>query len=134
MKNSWVFPVVQSVHITGIALLVGAIVLTNLRVLGYALRSHSVSLVDGYLAPWTRGGLAIVVTTGVILFAADTPRYVSNPAFDIKIAFLLLALLLHFSTRNRAFTDTQARGLAVLSMALWTLVVLAGRAIADFDI
>lgn len=66
--------------------------------------------------------------TGPLLFANDVPRYLSNPAFRLKMFFLLLALTSHFGLPKKS------KAAAVLSMALWTCVVIGGRAIADFDI
>jgi hypothetical protein len=54
-------------------------------------------------------------------------RYTRNPAFRLKMALLLLALISYFVPRRRSLS-------AIVSLILWTLVVLAGRAIADFDL
>jgi hypothetical protein len=68
--------------------------------------------------------------TGPLLFFSDWHRYLNNPAFLVKMAILSIAVVTHF-TLNR----TKHRKLAaVLSLILWSCVVLAGRAIADFDI
>jgi hypothetical protein len=63
------------------------------------------------------------------MFWADLPRYVRNPAFIVKMGLLLLALAQHFTMRYR-----QGRWAAALSLILWSAVILAGRAIADFDL
>ena len=70
-----------------------------------------------------------MLITGPLLFASDTARYSSNPAFRVKMAFLLIALASHFTIHRR-----HTRLGAVLSMLLWTSVVIGGRAIADFDV
>ena len=132
LKNSWLFPAIQSIHLAGIALLVGTIVIADLRLLGYVLPRHSVSGVTRQFAPWTRAGLAIMLTTGPILFASDVPRYIHNPAFMLKMAVLMLALVFHFTVHAKS--EKNGKWIAVLSIALWTCVVLGGRAIADFDI
>ena len=132
LKNSWLFPAIQSIHLAGIALLVGTIVLVDLRVLGYALGRYSVSEISRRLARWTRAGLGIMLTTGPVLFASDVTRYSRNPAFLIKMAVLLGALTFHFTTHRQL--ERRGRLSAYISIALWTCVVLGGRAIADFDI
>jgi len=128
LKNSWLFPVIQSVHLSGIALLVGTIVIVDLRLLNLALRQHKVSEIARRFAPWTRAGTAIMLITGPVLFASDVPRYIHNPAFIFKMAVLLVALTFHFMVEKRG------KVAAWISIALWTFVVLGGRAIADFDI
>ena len=127
LKDSWLFPALQSVHVAGLALLVGAIVLLDLRLLGYVLRQQTVPEVSAQLRPWIHRGLATMLVTGLILFSADTARYLRNPAFLFKMAILLLALVCQFGLRR-------ARLAAIISLVLWTSVVLVGRAIADFDI
>jgi len=54
LKNSWLFPVIQSVHLVGIALLVGTVVLVDLRLLGYVLGRYTVSEVSRRFERWTR--------------------------------------------------------------------------------
>ena len=127
LKNSWLFPALESVHVAGLALLVGALVLLNLRVLGWALRERTIDEVAAQVRPWTHRGLAAMLLTGPILFAADASRYLHNPAFLFKMAVLALALVCQFAWRRGRFS-------AAISLVLWTAVVLAGRAIADFDI
>ncbi len=70
-----------------------------------------------------------MLVTGPLLFVSDAARYSSNPAFGAKMAFLLMALASHFTIHR-----THTRIAAVLSMMLWTSVVIGGRAIADFDV
>ena len=129
MKNSWIFPVVQSIHLIGIALLVGSIVLVDLRILGFGARRYDVPELAARLASSAMAGLAIMAVTGPLLFLSDTARYSSNPAFRVKMALLLIALASHFTIHRK-----HTRFGAILSMILWTSVVIGGRAIADFDV
>ena len=80
------------------------------------------------LTAWTHSGLLLMLLTGSLMFFADTARYIRNPAFLTKIVLIVLALAWHFTLRNRG---RAGRTIAVL---LWTLVALAGRGIADFDL
>jgi hypothetical protein len=127
LKNTLLFPVIQSIHLIGIGLFVGTAVLADLRALQLALQRYAITEIRQQLAPWNRAGLVIMLTTGPILFASDIPRYIHNPAFLVKMAVLLLALI---SGRG----EKQTKLAALVSIALWTCVVLGGRAIADFDI
>ncbi|MEP7309803.1 MAG: DUF6644 family protein [Acidobacteriota bacterium] len=129
LSNSWIFPIVQSIHLAGIACMVGAIVLIDVRVLGFAPRGRSVAQLAGQLATWSRAGLAVMFTTGPMLFFADASRYSSNPAFRVKMALLLVALVFHFTIHRQ-----HTRLTAIVSIVLWSAVVIGGRAIADFDV
>jgi hypothetical protein len=122
LENSWIFPVFESIHVIGLAALVGTIVLEDLRTLGHKIADTS------RLKIWAHTGLALMLITGAVMFLSDTTRYLHNPAFDVKITLLVLALIAHFTLHRRG-----TRFAASLSLALWTCVVLAARAIADFD-
>jgi hypothetical protein len=122
VENSWLFPVIESVHVMGLAAFVGTIVLGDLRTLGLPVPDTR------SLTMWTHSGLAVMIVTGLAMFFSDTARYLHNPAFHVKIALLVAALGAHFTLRRSG-----TRFAAVLSLALWTAVVLAARAIADFD-
>jgi len=125
LSNSWIFPIVQSIHLAGIAGWVGATVLVDVRILG----RRPVAQLAARLAPWSRAGLAIMLATGPMLFLSDATRYSSNPAFRVKMALLLLALVFHFTVHRK-----HTRLTAIVSIVLWSAVVIGGRAIADFDV
>jgi putative copper export protein len=139
IKQSWVFPVIQSVHLIGLTMLVGSICLVDLRLLGIGMRRQTASDIASGFAPWTIGGLLTVLVTGPLMFSSDLARYLNNPAFLLKMALLALALAGHFTLHRRVVRDsaeldaTRRKLASVLSLILWSSVVLAGRAIADFD-
>ena len=122
-ENSWLFPVVESVHVIGLAAFVGTVVLGDVRTLGLRVPDTK------HFKAWTHAGLAAMLLTGAAMFFSDTARYLHNPAFQVKAALLVVALAAHFTLRRRG-----TRFAAVLSLTLWTCVVLAARAIIDFDV
>jgi hypothetical protein len=104
------------------------------------LRQQSIGDFASGIAPWTTGGLLIVFLTGPLLFGSDLVRYLNNPAFILKMLLLAIALAGHFTLHRSALREeatlkpTTQKLAAVLSLILWSGVVLAGRAVADFDI
>lgn len=138
IKLTWLFPVIQSIHIIGISVMVGTIALVDFRLLGIGLRRPGIPELAARLAPWTVVGLLTILITGPLLFWSDLPRYIINPAFLVKMALLVLALASHFTLHRHVVREgalpSSRRAVAVLSLILWSCVVLAGRAIADFDI
>ena len=140
IRQSWVFPVIQSVHIIGLTILVGTISLMDLRLLGVGMRRHNAATLASALSSWTSAGLLTVLVTGPLLFGSDVPRYLSNPAFLLKMGLLAVALGAHFTLHRSVVRNdpaparTRQKVAAVVSLLLWSGVVLAGRAIADFDI
>lgn len=135
IKQSWLFPVIQSIHLIGLVMMVGTISLVDLCALGIGVRTRNPANVAALLAPWTSGGLLTVLITGPLMFGSDLTRYLHNPAFIVKMGLLALALAGHFTLHRTAISQSRNQKLAaVVSLILWSSVVLAGRAIADFDI
>jgi hypothetical protein len=129
-------PVIESIHLVGVTLLLGTIAIVDLRLLGLGFRHLKVPVVAEAMAPWTSGGMVTVAITGPLLFAWDSSRYLKNPAFLLKMVLLAVALGVHFTIQRQVLRDNAKRGklAAILSLLLWSSVVLAGRAIADFDV
>jgi hypothetical protein len=141
VKDSWLFPVIQSVHLIGLTVLVGTIVLVDLRLLGFGLRREPNSRLAAELTPWTLVGFVLMGITGPLMFWSDITRYLNNPAFLFKMMLLLIAVTHHFTVhrwitmeKNAHRAPSMLKLSAVVSLILWSSVVLAGRAIADFDI
>ena len=129
----WVFPVVESIHICGFTLLVGTIVILDLRLLGLRLLRQSISQVARDLAPWIWTGIILQLTTGPYLFSGDPYEYVQIAAFRTKMILLLLALIFHFTVIRMATAPSRdsaplgwRRPAAVVSLGLWVSVMLAG--------
>ncbi len=129
----WVFPVVESIHICGFTLLVGTIVILDLRLLGLRLLSRSISQVARDLAPWIWTGIILQLTTGPYLFSGDPSEYVQIAAFRTKMILLLVALIFHFTVIRVATAPSRdsaplgwRRLAAVASLGLWASVMLAG--------
>jgi len=127
LKNSWAFPAIEAAHLFGIALFTGTILFADLRRLGFRIASQEGEELDRIFKPWTHSGLAILLTTGALMCFADWERYRRNPAFSVKMALAVLALISYLAPRKH-------RAASILSVVLWTSVMLAARAIADFDI
>jgi hypothetical protein len=117
------FPIIEAIHVMGLALSVGSIVLVDLRLL---LGWHERSVTK--LARWTWAGLAVMLITGAALFFSNVPRYVHNSGFLLKMGLLAVALLAHCTVHRKA-----SRFSAILSLVLWSSVVVSSKFIADLD-
>ena len=87
------YPFIMATHLTGIALFGGLVLMTNLRLLGIAMRDVPVADVIRGTRPWKHLGLTIVVGCGVILAWSEATKYYRNPYFHLKITLLLLAIV-----------------------------------------
>jgi hypothetical protein len=130
----WAFPVVESLHFVGLALLVGTIAIVDLRLLGIAMRRQSASELAADLEIWTRIGLALMLITGPLMFSADAVNYHLNPSFQFKMVCLSAALVFHFTMHRHATRPATpplvAKFAGAVSLALWISVVAGGRMIA----
>src|SRR5215467_4118487 len=96
-KDSFLFPIVQSIHLVGLTVLVGTIALIDLRLLGFGIRHQTAAAVAGGLEPWTMAGFVTIAVTGPLLFSSDPTRYLNNPAFVVKMVLLFAAIITHFT-------------------------------------
>ena len=129
-------PIVQTVHLLGIAVIMSSVVLLDLRILGVALPSQGVQELARRVMPWVWWALPIMLLSGLPFVFARPQRYFTNPVFGLKLALLLpsiaLAALLHVLTvRKPDYRGTKV--IAAFSLLLWIGVVLAGRWIAYAD-
>jgi hypothetical protein len=129
-------PMVQTVHLLGIAVIMSSVVLLDLRILGVALPSQGVQELARRVMPWVWWALPIMLLSGLPFVFARPQRYFTNPVFGLKFALLLpsiaLAALLHVVTvRKPDYRGTKV--IAAFSLLLWIGVVLAGRWIAYAD-
>jgi hypothetical protein len=140
-SSLWTYPIVNLLHIFGIAALFGGALIIDLRLLG-AWRGISLSAISGTAVPVSKTGFALAATTGVGLLAANASEYVGNPFLLIKFGAIVVGLsnvaLLSRSAawkahRTRELLPHEQRTLAVfgaISLVTWIAAVTAGRMIA----
>ena len=87
------YPIVMSTHLTCIAIFGGLIVITDLRLLGWAFKDKSIADVVNGLRWWKRVGFIIMFSMGFTLFGSKAADYYPNPYFWIKMSFLVLVLI-----------------------------------------
>ena len=135
IRNSlWLFPVIESFHLLALALIGGAVLVVDLRLLGLALRRQPVAQLARNVHPWLVGGLAVMVTSGLLLFTSEAIKCYYSEAFRTKMTFLLPALVFTFTVRRKVTTADEVRVgplwskvVALVSITLWTVVGAAGR-------
>ena len=126
------YPALEVLHISGIALLVGSLVLLELRVWGFAAELPVKRLARLSLSV-TLCGLGVVVASGLLMFAANPAELLSNRAFLTKMGLVQVAGLnaAWFHGRDSLVRcDALARLQTVLSMGIWLAAIICGRWIA----
>src|SRR5580704_16813985 len=110
-ESALVYPIVMTGHLTGMALFGGMIAITDMRLLGWAMRSSSITDVVEQLRVWKWIGFVMVVGCGVMLLSAKAELYYHNPFYWAKMTLLALvgvhALVFHRSVYgNTAALDS----------------------------
>ncbi|MBL8343260.1 MAG: hypothetical protein JNL30_17470 [Rubrivivax sp.] len=130
--HPWAYPALEVVHIVGIALLVGNLVLLELRVWGAAAEVPVRALARLALV-LALAGFGIVAASGLAMFSAQPADLLTNRAFVIKMGLVMLAGLnaaLFHARDGLGKLDRVARVQTALSLGLWVMVIICGRWIA----
>ena len=139
-SSAWGYPAVETLHILGLALLFGAAVAFDLRLLGVA----SLLPVDGvarFLLPLARIGFGVAVVSGLVLFMMQARTFAVMPLFFVKMALVAIAVANTMIFHRGIFrsvggwshgsrTPHRARVAAVVSLVCWTLALVCGRFLA----
>jgi hypothetical protein len=140
-ESRYAFLVIEGVHLIGLALAIGLLAFTDLRLMGVILKPVPARTVVRQLRPWIFGGFVVIFLSGALLFWSAAGRLLESPAFPIKLGLIALAganaiwFELFVSRRPPRTGDPAglprgARIAGFASLSLWTLVVVAGRLIA----
>ena len=138
------YPIIMSLHLSSIAVFGGAILMTDLRLLGFAMKSMTVTEIVAQTRLWKRIGFVIMITCGVLLGGAKLYAYYDNPYFQVKLALLVLVAIHALIFRPLVYKKTEeidrapsvpgvAKAAAWLSIILWVSILSMGRWIAYFE-
>jgi hypothetical protein len=133
-NSNWMFALIEAFHLLGLGLVGGAVLIVDLRLLGWGLRKQPVAQLWAGAQPWLIGGVALMFLSGTPLFLSEAIKCLYSYAFWIKMASLLLALLFTFTVLRRVTQSGAASGgplpagaAALISLALWFGVAWGGR-------
>jgi hypothetical protein len=134
--SKWGFALVETVHLLALAVLGGSVLVVDLRLLGVILKRESARVIGRDLSRLLLGSLALLILSGIALLSEEALKCYYSPAFRWKMALLAAAVLFYFTLHRRALLNTDrgeptlwSRAAAILSLALWLGVGVAGRAI-----
>jgi uncharacterized membrane protein len=125
--------ILEVVHYFSTFMLVGAMVIVDLRVLGLAGRNQPAAQVSEQLLPWAWIGFGLAVLSGFLMFAADAPEYLHNSVFHRKIEVVLVAAILGAVVQRNvpkwersASMPITAKFWAIVSLLSWIWAILMG--------
>jgi putative copper export protein len=140
-EGALLYPIIGGIHLLGIALFGGMVLVTDLRLLGWAMRRRSVQEIVQQFRPWKWAGFAVVVASGLLLAWAEPQKLYRSPAFWVKMALLALVGVHALGFHARVYGNTarpdvaetvEGKLAASISLVLWVGLIVSGRLIA-FD-
>jgi uncharacterized membrane protein YhdT len=133
-KSAWLFPMIEAIHLLGLGVIGGAVLVIDLRLLGLGLRRQSVAQLTREAQPWLVGSLFLMIITGGLLFLSEAIKCYYHGAFWFKMSCLLLAIVFTFTVQRKVIMDDETRirpvwgkVVALVSVALWAGVGIGGR-------
>jgi len=141
-KNEvWVIPTIQSVHIVGIGIVLGCVLMLTLRVLGMAGMDRTLPQVTRRFGPWLTWALLLLLVTGLALIVGEPKRELLAFSFWLKMLLVACGAALSWwfqrSVRNNEqawetvlLHRTRVRALATAALLIWIAIIFLGRFIA----
>ena len=136
-ESTWLFPIVETIHVLALTVVVGSVAMMDLRLLGVGSKDQAVSEVIASSLPWAWSAFAVAFIAGSLMFSSKAATYYVNLPFRIKMVCLALAavnmVLFHVLTArgmaawDRGTPPPAARFAAACSLTLWVVIVASGR-------
>ncbi|HEX3838884.1 MAG TPA: DUF6644 family protein [Steroidobacteraceae bacterium] len=138
-ESTWLFPTIESIHVLMLVLVVGSIMVVDLRLLNLTSRDRSVKELTDDVLPWTWTAFVGAAITGTLLFSSSAVKYWGIWQFEAKMCMLALAALnmglFHIGAfrsvahwdRAPARPPLAARLAGGISLCIWVTVVALGR-------
>jgi len=135
IRNSqYAFPIVEFFHLAALAIIGGAVIVVDMRLLGLGLKRTSVAQLAQDAQPWMTGSLIVMLASGIALYSSEATKCYQSPAFWIKMISLLLAMIFTYTIRRRTaaadergISPLASRSVGAASLALWFMVAWGGR-------
>jgi uncharacterized membrane protein len=131
--TAWTAAALEIVHYFSMFLLVGSMVIVDLRVLGLVARRQDATQLADRLFPWIWASLAMNFLSGFLMFAGSATAYYHNDVFYDKVAVVLIAVAANIIVQQKVRKWNQlpampawARLVALISIGLWIGAIIAG--------
>ena len=139
-KKAWAFTTVEVVHVFAVSLLLGTIMIVDLRLLGLTSKKRAFTELARQVLPLTWLAFVLTIIAGSLLFISRPMEYVENPVFWTKMALIVLAgvnmMIFEFITVRSvqkwnldSMPPTAARLAGAASISCWVLIIFLGRLI-----
>jgi hypothetical protein len=135
IRNSqYAFPIVEFFHLAALAVIGGAVLVVDMRLLGLGLKKTSVAQLAKDAQPWMTGSLVVMLVSGIALYTSEATKCYQSPAFWIKMISLALAMIFTYTIRRttaaadeQGVTPLAGKSVGAISLVLWFMVAWGGR-------
>jgi hypothetical protein len=125
-----IFPMIECFHIAGFVMAIGTCALIDFRLLNLAMAHQTSAQITKDTGPWTLAGLILVICSGLLIYSTDPDLYYLKLHFLLKMGFLVLAIVFHYTVLRKVALSSEPPGksklAACVSLALWVAVVFGG--------
>jgi uncharacterized membrane protein YgdD (TMEM256/DUF423 family) len=139
--NSWTIPTIQSIHIVGIALVMGSVLMIDLRILGSAWADQTLRQTVNRFGPWLTGALWLLLATGILMVIGEPVRELVTFSFWLKMVLVAIGAVVAtifqraLHRHEQQWEDTlvhrrSIKTLAIVTFLIWVCIIVLGRLIA----
>ena len=139
--NSWIIPAIQSIHIVGIGVALGSVLMIDLRILGWAGMDQTLHQTTNRFGPWLTAALCLLLATGALMVIGEPVRELVTFSFWLKMFLVavstLTAAIFQITLRKheQQWEETLVKRrtiqwLAILTFLIWVCIIILGRLIA----
>ena len=128
------FAIIESIHLLALSVIGGAVLIVDLRLLGFGIRTQTLEDVARGAQPWFVGSWAVMIVTGLLLFVSVPQKLYYSTPFAVKMVCLVLATIFAVTVRRKVTLAGEGRVnpiwlklVALVSLALWFGVGAGGR-------
>jgi hypothetical protein len=133
-QSTWAFAVIESIHLLALSVIGGAVLIVDLKLLGFGIRSRTLAEVARDAQKWFVASWTVMIVTGLLLFWSEPQKLYYSTPFAVKMVCLLLGTIFALTIRRKV---TQAgeghvapalmKLVALVSLILWFGVGAGGR-------
>jgi hypothetical protein len=132
--STWAFAVIESIHLLALSVIGGAVLIVDLKLLGYGIRVQTLAEVARDAQKWFIGSWTVMIVTGLLLFWSEPQKLYYSTPFAVKMTCLLLGTIFALTVRRRVALAGEGRVsplvmklVAIVSLSLWFGVGAGGR-------
>jgi hypothetical protein len=130
----WAFPVIETFHLLALAVLLGSVLIVNLRVFGLGSRYLSAAQMARQLQPWMLASIGVLIATGIPMAFSEPIKCFESISFPIKMGLMVVGIVVQLTIQRKwvmaeGATRRKAHFAAILSIMVWTAVGAAGKGI-----